>query len=258
MDRFQQRNAPCSCFRVTLLIAKPLKRVGALYHKPVNGQSRASQARDKSLLNAYISPWNQFPGGFTLWKRSSCEKLASNHFSFYSSPQYLGVPHVDVSENIAISGDDADGVAVAAAGRQPALTGCPWHDVNEMLQAAGLRPTRQRMALGWLLFGKGARHLTAEMLYEEATHAKVPVSLATVYNTLNQLTDAGLLRQVSVDGTKTYFDTNVSAHHHFYLEGNHELVDIPDPHLVLQKMPEVPEGYEISRVDMVVRLRKKR
>ncbi len=92
---------------------------------------------------------------------------------------------------------------------QPALTGCPWHDVNEMLQAAGLRPTRQRMALGWLLFGKGARHLTAEMLYEEATLAKVPVSLATVYNTLNQLTDAGLLRQVSVDGTKTYFDTNV-------------------------------------------------
>jgi Fur family iron response transcriptional regulator len=165
---------------------------------------------------------------------------------------------VDVSENVAISGDDADGVAAAVSGRQPALTGCPWHDVNEMLQAAGLRPTRQRMALGWLLFGKGARHLTAEMLYEEATLAKVPVSLATVYNTLNQLTDAGLLRQVSVDGTKTYFDTNVSAHHHFYLEGNHELVDIPDPHLMLQKMPDVPEGYEISRIDMVVRLRKKR
>ena len=150
------------------------------------------------------------------------------------------------------------GPGTHGAGRQPALTGCPWHDVNEMLQAAGLRPTRQRMALGWLLFGKGARHLTAEMLYEEATHAKVPVSLATVYNTLNQLTDAGLLRQVSVDGTKTYFDTNVSAHHHFYLENSHELVDIPDPHLVLQKMPEVPDGYEIARVDMVVRLRKKR
>jgi len=168
------------------------------------------------------------------------------------------VPEVDVNENVAVSVGDADGVAAATAGRQPALTGCPWHDVNEMLQAAGLRPTRQRMALGWLLFGKGARHLTAEMLYEEATLAKVPVSLATVYNTLNQLTDAGLLRQVSVDGTKTYFDTNVTAHHHFYLESNHELVDIPDPHLMLQKMPEVPEGYEISRVDMIVRLRKKR
>jgi Fur family iron response transcriptional regulator len=143
-------------------------------------------------------------------------------------------------------------------GHAPMLTGCPWHDVNEMLQSVGLRPTRQRMALGWLLFGKGDRHLTAEMLYEEATLAKVPVSLATVYNTLNQLTEAGLLRQVSVDGTKTYFDTNVTSHHHFYLEGNHELVDIPDQNLMLQQMPAVPEGYEIARVDMVVRLRKKR
>lgn len=142
--------------------------------------------------------------------------------------------------------------------RAPLLTGCPWHDVNEMLQSVGLRPTRQRMALGWLLFSKGGRHLTAEMLYEEATNAKVPVSLATVYNTLNQLTDAGLLRQVSVDGSKTYFDTNVSSHHHFYIEGTHELVDIPDHNLSLTSLPEVPEGYEISRVDMVVRLRKKR
>ncbi len=145
---------------------------------------------------------------------------------------------------------DIGDVAMAVQGRHPALTGCPWHDVNEMLQSVGLRPTRQRMALGWLLFGKGDRHLT--------THAKVPVSLATVYNTLNQLTDAGLLRQVSVDGTKTYFDTNVSTHHHFYLENSHELVDIHEPNLMLQKMPDVPEGYEISRVDMVVRLRKKR
>ena len=168
------------------------------------------------------------------------------------------VPDVDMNDDASMSNDDAVIPAIHGASHQPALTGCPWHDVNEMLQAAGLRPTRQRMALGWLLFGKGARHLTAEMLYEEATLAKVPVSLATVYNTLNQLTDAGLLRQVSVDGTKTYFDTNVSTHHHFYLENNHELVDIPDPHLMLQKMPEVPEGYEIARVDMVVRLRKKR
>jgi Fur family iron response transcriptional regulator len=168
------------------------------------------------------------------------------------------VPGVDTSDNLPNSSDDAHEAFAGHHGRQPALTGCPWHDVNEMLQSVGLRPTRQRMALGWLLFGKGARHLTAEMLYEEATLAKVPVSLATVYNTLNQLTDSGLLRQVSVDGTKTYFDTNVTAHHHYYLENNHELVDIPDPHLVLQKMPDVPEGYEISRIDMVVRLRKKR
>src|SRR5215470_16949924 len=82
------------------------------------------------------------------------------------------------------------------ARHKPPLTGCPWRDVDTMLRSAGLRPTRQRMALGWLLFGKGARHLTAEMLYEEATLAKVTVSNATIYNTLNQLTDAGLLRQV--------------------------------------------------------------
>ena len=126
------------------------------------------------------------------------------------------------------------------------------------LQKSGLRPTRQRVALAKLLFGRGDRHLTAEMLHAEAVKDGIPVSLATVYNTLNQLTDAGLLRQVSVDGTKTYFDTNVTAHHHYYLENSHELVDIHDPHLALSKMPEVPEGYEIARVDMVVRLRKKR
>src|SRR5437879_6084414 len=125
-----------------------------------------------------------------------------------------------------------------------------------MLQSVGLRPTRQRMALGWLLFGKGDRHLTAEMLYEEATQSQVPVSIATVYNTLNQLTRAGLLRQVSVDGAKTYFDTNVDAHHHFYLEHNHELLDISDSNFDLQTMPDVPEGYEIVRIEMVVRLRK--
>ena len=95
------------------------------------------------------------------------------------------------------------------------LTGCPWHDVKAKLRDVGLRPTRQRMALGWILFAKGDRHVTAEMLYEEATHAKVPVSLATVYNTLHQFTEVGLLRQVAVDGSKAYFDTNNSEHHHF-------------------------------------------
>src|SRR5215208_6307774 len=118
------------------------------------------------------------------------------------------------------------------------LTGCPWHDVKTMLRQVGLRPTRQRMSLGWMLFGKGDRHVTAEMLYEEATRAKVPVSLATVYNTLHQFTDVGLLRQVAVDGSKTYFDTNASQHHHFFVEGENALLDI-------------------ARTDVVVRLRRK-
>ena len=137
------------------------------------------------------------------------------------------------------------------------LTGCPWHDVKAMLREVGLRPTRQRMALGWILFAKGDRHLTAEMLYEEATKVKVPVSLATVYNTLHQFTDVGLLRQVAVDGSKTYFDTNVSQHHHFFVEGDNALVDIPGADDIVSKMPLAPAGYEIARIDVVVRLRKK-
>src|SRR5712672_877494 len=108
------------------------------------------------------------------------------------------------------------------------LNGCPWHDVKAKLRDVGLRPTRQRMALGWILLAKGDRHLTAEMLYEEASKAKVPVSLATVYNTLHQFTEVGLLRQVAVDGSKAYFDTNPSEHHHFFLEDEGEVMDMPD------------------------------
>jgi Fur family transcriptional regulator, iron response regulator len=140
-----------------------------------------------------------------------------------------------------------------SAGRR---TGCPFHDVRAMLREAGLRPTRQRLALGWLLFAKGGRHLTAEVLHEDALKARFPVSLATVYNTLNQFTEAGLLREVAVDGSKTYFDTDASDHHHFYVEGDGKLVDIPDT-LSLEKMPEPPEGYEVSRIDVVVRLKRK-
>jgi Fur family transcriptional regulator, iron response regulator len=137
------------------------------------------------------------------------------------------------------------------------LTGCPWHDVKAKLREVGLRPTRQRMALGWLLFAKGDRHVTAEMLYEEATRAKVPVSLATVYNTLHQFTEVGLLRQVSVDGSKSYFDTNNSQHHHFFIEDKNDLLDIPAADVLFGKAPSPPEGYEIARIDVVVRLRRK-
>jgi Fur family transcriptional regulator, iron response regulator len=138
------------------------------------------------------------------------------------------------------------------------LTGCPWHDVKAKLRQVGLRPTRQRMALGWILFAKGDRHVTAEMLYEEANHAKVPVSLATVYNTLHQFTDVGLLRQVAVDGSKAYFDTNNTEHHHFFIEDANDLLDIPSSDVVVGKAPVPPEGYEIARIDVVVRLRRKR
>jgi Fur family transcriptional regulator, iron response regulator len=141
--------------------------------------------------------------------------------------------------------------------QRAALTGCPWHDVKAMLRDVGLRPTRQRMELGWLLFGKGNRHITAELLFEEAAAAKVPVSLATVYNTLHQFTDVGLLRQIPVDGSKSYFDTNATQHHHFFVEGENALFDIPDADVVVGKPPIPPEGYEIARIDVVVRLRRK-
>jgi Fur family iron response transcriptional regulator len=144
-----------------------------------------------------------------------------------------------------------------AQSERAARTGCPWHDVKAMLRNVGLRPTRQRMELGWLMFGKGDRHFTAEMLYDEAANAKVPVSLATVYNTLHQFTDVGLLRQVAVDGSKSYFDTNASQHHHFFVEEENALFDIPDADVFVGKPPIPPEGYEIARIDVVVRLRRK-
>jgi Fur family transcriptional regulator, iron response regulator len=137
-----------------------------------------------------------------------------------------------------------------------ALTGCPWHDVRAMLRQVGLRPTRQRMALGWILFGKGDRHVTAELLYEEASKAKVPVSLATIYNTLHQFTQAGLLRQVAVDGSKTYFDTNASDHQHFFVEDENILVDIPAAEAMMNELPTPPPGYKIARVDIVIRLKR--
>jgi Fur family iron response transcriptional regulator len=141
-----------------------------------------------------------------------------------------------------------------AAGRR---TGCPFHDVREMLREVSLRPTRQRLALGWLLFAKGDRHLTAEMLHEDALRARFPVSLATVYNTLHQFTEAGLLREVPVDGSKTYFDTNASQHHHFYVESDSRLLDIPDAELLVDKLPTPPDGFEVARIDVIVRLRRK-
>ena len=129
-------------------------------------------------------------------------------------------------------------------------------DVTALLRRAGLRPTLQRLSLGKLLYGKGDRHVTAEMLHGEALVARVPVSLATVYNTLHQFTEAGLLREVAVDGARAYFDTNVSEHHHFFVEGEEVVMDVPEGGVAIASLPEAPEGYEIARVDVVVRLRR--
>lgn len=131
-------------------------------------------------------------------------------------------------------------------------------EVEARVRDAGLRPTRQRVALAELLFAKGDRHLSAEELHEEALGAGVPVSLATVYNALHQFTDAGLLRILAVEGSKTYFDTNTSDHHHFYVEGENRVFDIESSAVTVSNLPEPPEGMEIANVDIVVRLRPKR
>jgi len=131
-------------------------------------------------------------------------------------------------------------------------------DVTDILRTAGLRPTRQRVSLAELLYCKGDRHISAELLHEEAVAADVPVSLATVYNTLHQFTEAGLLREVAIDGNKTYFDTNVSDHHHFFIEGENRVIDIPGEGVGIDKVPSAPEGMEVVRVDVVVRVREKR
>ena len=130
------------------------------------------------------------------------------------------------------------------------------NSVRDILRDAGLRPTRQRLALAEILFSKGNRHISAELLHEEAVIARVPVSLATVYNTLHQFTEAGMLREVAVEGTKTYFDTNVSDHHHFFIEGENRVVDIPGANVTVDDLPPPPDGMEIVRVDVVVRLRR--
>lgn len=130
--------------------------------------------------------------------------------------------------------------------------------VDQRVRDAGLRPTRQRVALADLLFAKGDRHLSAEELHEEALAAGVPVSLATVYNSLHQFTDAGLLRILAVEGAKTYFDTNTSDHHHFFVEGENRIFDIEAGPVKLSEMPVPPEGMEIANIDIVVRLRRKR
>lgn len=128
--------------------------------------------------------------------------------------------------------------------------------VLERLRGAGLRPTRQRLALARLLFEKGDRHVSAEQLHAEAMTASIPVSLATVYNTLHQFTGAGLLREVVVEPGRSYFDTNISDHHHFYHEDGGELCDIPGNELSVGALPAPPHGTKVSRVDVIVRVRK--
>jgi len=126
-------------------------------------------------------------------------------------------------------------------------------DYRRFLVRAGLRPTKQRSVLAQLLF-VGDRHVTAEQLHQEAVAAGSDVSLATVYNTLHCFRQAGLLREVAIEGSQAYFDTNTSNHNHFFFEDSRIVVDIPQSLVSLQRLPTPPDGYEIAHVDVVVRL----
>ena len=126
--------------------------------------------------------------------------------------------------------------------------------IAERLRKAGLRPTRQRVALGALLFAGEDRHVSAEILHAEALTSGEQVSLATVYNTLHQFTGAGLLRELAIDGGKAYFDTNTSNHNHFFIEEQGKLLDIPGDSIRVDGLPEPPAGMRVSHIDVVVRL----
>ena len=127
------------------------------------------------------------------------------------------------------------------------------------LASAGLRPTRQRLALAELLVGDGRdRHVTAEGLFDAAAHTGASVSLATVYNTLRSFTEAGLMAEITVDGTRSYFDTRTDEHAHFYWEDTGHLTDTPRGTVGFSHVPQAPKGAEISRIDVVIRVRKAR
>jgi Fur family iron response transcriptional regulator len=134
-------------------------------------------------------------------------------------------------------------------------TAAPAEDaaLAERLRAAGLRPTRQRLALARALFAEGPRHVTAESLHAEAGRAGDEIALATVYNTLHALRRAGLLREVAIDAERAYFDTNTEPHHHFLDEASGRLTDIPADAVAIARLPAAPEGADITRVDVIVR-----
>ncbi|MBO9396698.1 transcriptional repressor [Shimia sp. R9_2] len=133
----------------------------------------------------------------------------------------------------------------------PTRVGTKW------LASGGLRPTRQRVALAALLVGDGNdRHVTAESLYASVQDSGDRVSLATVYNTLRAFCDAGLMQEITVDGAKSYFDTNTGDHPHFFWEDDRILTDAPSEELKIARLPDAPEGAEISKIDVVIRLRR--
>ena len=133
-------------------------------------------------------------------------------------------------------------------------TSRPYTNALNRLKDASLRPTRQRLALARLLFDDGHRHVTAEQLHSEAMSNNIKVSLATVYNTLHQFTQTGLLREVVVESGRAYFDTNTTQHSHFFYEKSGRLLDVPAEAIKISQFPSAPDGAEIAGIDVIVRI----
>lgn len=130
-------------------------------------------------------------------------------------------------------------------------------EVQVRLKEARLRPTRQRLAIGRLLFGPSHRHVTVDDLFQEALAAGEQLSLATIYNTLHHFTDAGLVRRICTGSERVYFDTDTGDHHHFYIEAESRVIDVPDGKANLDRLPSPPAGYEVTKVDVVIHLKAK-
>ena len=128
---------------------------------------------------------------------------------------------------------------------------------EDTLRKAGLRPTQQRQQLSRILFGNGDCHITADALYAAAVASGMKISQATIYNTLNQFVELGLLRQIGVDGSRSFFDTNTTVHPHFFYEDEGVLVDVPE-HVAFDQLPEPLPGYGMERIDVIIHLRRRR
>ena len=128
----------------------------------------------------------------------------------------------------------------------------PYAYVIDLLKTAGIRPTRQRLSLAKLLFEGGHKHVTAESLFELCVHEHETVSLATIYNSLHQFKEAGLLREITLGTGKTYYDTNMEPHYHFYHVHDERLEDIEAKNIKLSGLPDMPQGTKLSHIDVVL------
>jgi Fur family transcriptional regulator, iron response regulator len=124
------------------------------------------------------------------------------------------------------------------------------------LAGCGIRPTAQRVRIAALLLS-APQHLSAEQILASLRASGARISKATVYNTLNLFAEHGLIRQLSVDGARAWFDSNVDPHYHFHDLSSGALIDVPVPEVEFSRLPPPPPGTEVAGIDLVIRLRKK-